>query len=111
MFINTRGKSEKSQTGLKIYMNKSSVKLFRGKINISRSLDYSTNFYIIILIAFALVFASYSSSIFSGIPLNTKVEFSFDFFLNSNKNFTRYDEIIDFDSDWKLEFWNELRFN
>lgn len=184
MFINTRGKSEKSQTDLKKFMNKGSSKLFRGKIYISRLLDYSTNFYIIILIAFALVFPSYSSSVFSGIPLNTKVEFfvflflisfllglilikklnfmfnkriiiffiaivmvillkiflfvqttghpegfeacyrsiinklpdgqcefSFDHFLKSNKNFTRYDEIIDFDSDWKLGFWNELRFN
>ena len=165
-------------------MNKGSSKLFRGKIYISRLLDYSTNFYIIFLIAIALIIPSYSSSIFSGIPLNTKVEFfvflflisfllglilikklnfmfnkriiiffiaivmvillkiflfvqttghpegfeacyrslinklpdeqcefSFDFFLKSNKNFTRYDEIIYFDSDWKLGFWNELRFN
>ena len=37
-------------------------------------------------------------------------EFSFDHFLKFNKKFTRYDGIIDFDSDWKLGFWNEGRF-
>lgn len=38
-------------------------------------------------------------------------EFNFDYFLKFNRDFTRYDETIDFDSDWKLGFWNELRFN
>ena len=163
-------------------MNKA-VKIPIKKININRLPDYSTNFYVIILTAIVLLTPSYSYSIFSGIPLNTKVEFfiflflisyslglilikrlnfmfnkkiilssiliiliiflkiilfvqtknhplgfeacyrsminelpdgqcefSFDYFLKSNKNFTRYDEIIDFDSDWKLGFWNEGRF-
>lgn len=38
-------------------------------------------------------------------------EFNFDYFLRFNRDFTRYDETIDFDSDWNLGFWNELRFN
>ena len=151
---------------------------------IIRLLHYSANFYVIILTGIALLLPSYAGSIFSGIPLNTRIEFfififlisfllgliltkrlnftlnkkillfslpimlviflkiicfnqimdrpdgfearyrsilnklpdgqceySFDYFLKPNKNFTRYDEIINFDSDWKLGFWNEPRFN
>ena len=49
-------------------------------------------------------------SILNELP-DGQCEYSFDYFLKSNKDFTRYDEIINFDSDWKLGFWNELRFN
>ena len=161
-----------------------SGRLFLRKIKNTGLSDYSTNFYFIILIAFCLLSPSYTGSVFSGIPLNTKLEFfvflflisfflglilikrlnfslnrkiilssipivliivlkivlfvqtanhpegfkacyralinelpegecefSFDHFLKSKRDFTRYDEIIDFDSDWKLGFWNESRFN
>ena len=49
-------------------------------------------------------------SILNKLP-DGQCEYSFDYFLKPNKNFTRYDEIINFDSDWKLGFWNEPRFN
>lgn len=161
-----------------------SGRLFLRKIKNTGLSDYSTNFYFIILIAFCLLAPSYSGTVFSGVPLNTKLEFfvflflisfllglilikrlnfslnrkiilssipivliivlkivlfvqtanhpegfkacyralinelpegecefSFDHFLKSKRDFTRYDEIIDFDSDWKLGFWNESRFN
>lgn len=197
-------KNKKSQTVFISFISNVLLKQFREKISINRIFDYSTNFYVIILTAIVLLTPSYSYSIFSGIPLNTKVEFfiflflisyslglilikrlnfmfnkkivlssiliiliiflkiilfvqtknhplgfeacyrslinklpdgqcefSFDYFLKAKKNFTRYDEIIDFDSDWvkaglydpwkssisrpyrswKLGFWDELRFN
>jgi len=161
-----------------------SGRLFLRKIKNTGLSDYSTNFYFIILIAFCLLSPSYSGSVFSGIPLNTKLEFfvflflisfllglilikrlnlslnrkiilysipimliiilkiilfsqtadhpegfkacyralinelpegecefSFNYFLKSKRDFTRYDEIIDFDSDWRLGFWNESRFH
>ena len=182
--------------------NRNPIKLFIKKININRFFRFSTNFYIITLTFISLLIPSHSNSIFSGIPLNTKIEFfvllflisyafglvlikklnfsfnknillfslsivlfislktillvtatdhprgfkacyrsliyelpeeqcefSFDYYLKSNKQFTRYDETIDFDSDWikaglydplkssnivyrswKLGFWDELRF-
>lgn len=185
---------EKVQIIISRFIKKPQLQLFIGKLTTSKLLDYSTNFYIIILTAVALVIPSYSSSVFSGIPLKTKAEFfvflflisfllglilikrlsftfdkkiilfstpvviviflkiflfvqttdhppgfqacyrsiinklpdgqcefSFDNFLKYNKKFTRYDEIIefdtnwnetgDFDSDWKLGFWDEGRFN
>gem|GEM_PF-4982085 len=37
-------------------------------------------------------------------------EFSTDNFFNS-RNFTRMDKFLKFDSDWKLGFWNQFRFN
>jgi len=165
-------------------IKRKSGKRFLRKMPITRLFDYSTNLYLIILTTFALLVPSYSGSVFSGIPLNTRIEFfdvlfiisflfgltlirslnfrfnrriilssipivlvmllkivlfvqttdhpgrfeacyralinelpegecefSFDCFLKSKRNFTRYDEIIDFDSDWKLGFWNEARFS
>jgi len=184
-------------------LEKNPIPLFKKKINMNGFFRFSTNFYIIALTFISLLIPSYSSSIFSGIPLNTKIEFfvllflisyllglvlikklnfsfnknillfslsivlfislktilfvkttdhprgfkacyrsliyelpegqcefSFDYYLKSNKNYTRYDETINFDSDWvkaglydpqkssnivyhswKLGFWDELRFN
>ena len=63
-------------------MNKA-VKIPIKKININRLPDYSTNFYVIILTAIVLLTPSYSYSIFSGIPLKTKVEFFIFLFLIS----------------------------